>query len=69
MSVKANSLENPERDLQMTTREATEPSEAGKLAALRQRIAEAKVATPDAPIPECRDCYRRGWMAALRALE
>ncbi len=78
MSVKPEHLDNAERDLELMNREArggkrvaaavTSPDE--ELKALRQRIALHLASPPEgAPIPECRDCYRRGWMAALRALE
>jgi len=83
MSVKPGTLENPERDLSVTNRESTVLSvlkrgaadmsvasdPASDLEALRQRIAEAKAATPTAPIPECVACYRRGWADALKSLE
>jgi len=77
MSVKTGELENAERDLELATREqkngkrlttATDPGE--QLQVLRRRI-EAGLTTPSegAPIPECRACYRKGWMAALKSLE
>jgi len=70
------SLDNPERDLELANREARGGKRIATatadeaLTALRQRIA-MRLASPleGAPIPECRDCYRRGWMAALQSLE
>ena len=78
MTVKPESLENAERDLELLTRDVKGGKKATAIAAgsaeeelmaLRQRIAAAMTLTPEAPIPECRDCYRRGWQAALRSLE
>jgi hypothetical protein len=76
MSVKTGEIENAERDLELANREtktrrvaaATDPGE--QLQALRQRIAAGMSRPPEgAPIPECRACYRRGWMEALKSLE
>jgi hypothetical protein len=78
MSVKAENLENAERDLELMNRDARGGKKApaavartpeDQLIALRQRIAEGLAATPAAPIPECVACYRKGWLAALRSLE
>lgn len=76
MSVKPESLDNAERDLELMNRDvrggkkAAAPRNAEEqLIALRQRIAEGLAATPAAPIPECVACYRKGWLAALRFLE
>jgi len=78
MSVKPETLQNPERGLDLQNREAEgkaprkreEPvAAAGELEHLRERIAAAKATTPKDPIPHCGDCYRRGWTAALRSLE
>jgi len=78
MSVKAGILENAERDLTLTNREAGVVAPALKrgggkaeeeLIALRQRIADAQTVTPSPRIPECTACYRRGWADALKSLE
>jgi hypothetical protein len=77
MSVKPENLDNAERDLELMNRAsgkkvaaAVAPSAEDELKALRQRIAAALASPPEgAPIPECRACYRKGWMAALKALE
>jgi predicted exporter len=75
MSVKPESLNNAERDLEVMTREPKGVRKASaavsaeeQLIALRQRIAEGLAAAPAAPIPECVACYRKGWLAALRSL-
>ena len=77
MSVKPSELDNPERGLNLSTREGgeekprskREDAAAAELKALRERIAAAKTATPRDPIPHCGDCYRRGWAAAIRAVD
>ena len=75
MSVKAGTIENREQDLTVENRVVSggRPEKATieeQLQALRQRIRAGLAAPPEgAPVPECRDCYRRGWMAALKALE
>ncbi len=80
MTVKSESLDNAERDLELLNRETksgkrvatatiTQDEALTALTALRQRIAEGLAATPTAPIPECAACYRKGWMAALKSLE
>jgi hypothetical protein len=78
MSVKPEQIENAERDLELMNRDARggkkaaavmAPSAEDQLIALRQRIAELLAATPTPPIPECAACYRKGWMAGLKALE
>lgn len=74
MAVKPGTLENREQDLALENRTIAtggkESMTAGEqLIALRQRIAEGLAATPTAPIPECVACYRKGWLAALKALE
>jgi len=78
MSVKPESLDNAERDLELMNRDAKggkkvtavmARSAEDELTALRQRIAERLAETPVAPIPECAACYRKGWLAALRSLE
>jgi hypothetical protein len=78
MVVNRGDLDNPERDLQLSTREGAEKPRkhddtAAELRALRQRIAAAGNLPGIAPPlgeakPCCADCYRRGWHAALRSL-
>lgn len=80
MSVRPQELENPERDLALETRENTrrfgrKPDEAQEaelqaLRHLRERLEGAKAnTTPSDTAPHCADCYRRGWRAALAAVE
>jgi hypothetical protein len=67
-----DNLETPERGMNLQTRDKGAKkwvaSAESELEALRERIAAGLAATPEAPIPECVACYRKGWMAALRAL-
>lgn len=77
MVVKAADLDNPERGMDLSTREAGEEKPgrkredpaAAELKAMRERIAAAKATTPRDPIPHCGDCFRRGWEAAVRAVD
>jgi hypothetical protein len=75
MTVKTGTVENAERDLGLTNREqkvTTRPVSAtadDQLRELRRRIAEALTTMPKDDTPHCGDCYRRGWKAALRAIE
>lgn len=77
MSVRPETLETPESTLELVTREAEvkpsrklgESPEGAELKGLRGRVAVAKAITPKDPIPHCGDCYRRGWDAALRAID
>ena len=69
-----DNLDTPERGMKLQTRESKGAkkgtlSTESELEALRKRIAAGLAATPDAPIPECVACYRKGWMAALLSLE
>jgi predicted phage gp36 major capsid-like protein len=78
MSVKPESLENPERDLALETRENTRrfsrkveevEAELQALRQLRDRLATAKAtARPKDTAPHCSDCFARGWAAAVRAI-
>jgi len=75
MSVKASELETPERGLNLVTREGQEERKgkkdesANELAAVRERIAEAKRLQPAGAQLHCRDCFQRGRDAAIRAIE
>jgi hypothetical protein len=76
MSVKSRELENPERGLELQNRDAgdergrrREDSAGAELRALRERVAAVKSTKPLDPVPHCGDCYRRGWAAAVRAIE
>ena len=76
MAVKSSDLDNPEQHVDLTDREGHAahvkrgaPTAHEELLVLRQRIATALATTPTAPIPECAACYRRGWVAALRAID
>ena len=81
MAVNAEDIENPERGLELTTRRRAGPKHAPAavqpqddsaelLEMYERRFAAVKAMTPkDDPAPHCRDCYRRGWSAALRMLE
>jgi hypothetical protein len=73
MSVRPETLEHGERDLALQDRDVKSGRKSGvspeaALAALRQRIATALAREPNAPIPECQACYRKGWRAALQSL-
>jgi hypothetical protein len=51
---------------------ASSSSRPAKLRALRDRISEAQLDDVILALdkaPHCRDCFRRGWRAALRAIE
>lgn len=66
MSVRPETLENREQG------PAERPSRKGaaELETLRSRIAMLKaIERPRDSQPHCSDCYRRGWRAALAALE
>lgn len=79
MTVKSSELEVPERDLDLVTRTETRPArkrddgaeaaELGQLRQLRDRLEDAKRTKPQDDAPHCGDCFRRGWEAALKALE
>jgi len=76
--VKGSDLAIPERGMSVQTRthsnRATEDQESVAMDALlemRKRLEDAKVtapATKDAR-PHCSDCFRRGWLAAIGAVE
>lgn len=74
MSVKAESLENAERDLDLVNRDGGKKGNefATQLRALRQRIQAGLNSPPEDPRPDnaaaCRACYQRGWQAALKSL-
>lgn len=76
MAVKAENLVIPERDLAVATREvssavANEPE--AQLLALRQKIRTGLNKVGDDPRPKdapaCRECFQRGWLAAMRSLQ
>ena len=78
MSVKPEALDNQERDLNLVNRESRklprsqnrEDAAAVELRVLRERVAMAKADDkPKDPRPHCGDCYRRGWAAAVAAIE
>lgn len=80
MAVKAETLDTPERDMTVQTRDGKavrKPgeslSEADALRRLQQKIrvglnSEASVDPRDGNPPACRACYQRGWAAALKSL-
>lgn len=79
MTVTRGNLDDPERDLSLSTRNGAEKparkrdDAAGELKVLRERIAAAGNVATIVPAegeakPCCADCYRRGWHAALRSL-
>jgi hypothetical protein len=77
-AVKAESLENAERDIEIMNREtkggkATASEPAAQLVALRQRIRRGLNEVGDDPrpkdAPSCRECFQRGWLAAMRSLQ
>jgi hypothetical protein len=72
MAVKGTDLETPERGMNLEnrgSRPAGSDDAAAQLKALRERIAAARATIPRDPIPHCGVCFRRGWEAALGALE
>ncbi len=76
MSVTSETLEHPERDLDLVNRDMkgkprTKPGAApadDELQALRQRIGSAKATVGQDPKSHCRDCFQRGWLAAVREI-
>lgn len=71
MAVKPEQIENPERAIDLSNREIGSAKKVAhdELKALRARIAELHATIPQDSRPHCADCYRRGWAAALRALQ
>jgi len=77
MAVRPENLENPERAMDLSTREddpkgrKREDPAAAELKALRERIEAVKAEPPLAryPEPACRACFVSGWAAAVKALE
>lgn len=74
----ATAIENAERDLTVQNREAKTAKKVGpdaeeRLHEIRRRIKAGLnvVGTDPRPkdAPICKECFQRGWMAALRALE
>jgi hypothetical protein len=79
MAVKTESLENGERDMALQDREGkgnrgvqTTMDAAAQLVALRQRMRRAANEVGEDPRPKdappCRECFQRGWLAAIAAL-
>lgn len=79
MAVKPHELQNQERGMSIETRgiaraKAAEPEDVAvaELLAIRKRIEEARVTTPNNPAPHCSHCaggFADGWRAALEAVE
>jgi hypothetical protein len=84
MSVKGSDLENPEKDLDLTTRDpkgtpavldaihrvkSGKPSADSELQALRARMDTARGITPQGAELHCRDCWEKGRNAAIRTIE
>lgn len=81
MAQRARNLVNPESDLDLENRkpkgarkveEDIQRVKTGKpteLEALRERIAAVKAAPPKDDAPHCADCFQRGAIAAVRAIE
>jgi len=78
MSVRPETLENPERALDLSTRRPApdakqgsqrEGSSAAELRAVRERIEAAHAIKPQGAELHCADCWRRGRDAALRLIE
>jgi hypothetical protein len=76
MAVKPETLRTPEDGLDLQDREARGAKKVNEdqvrlLSALRERLAAAKAANPQAhdDSPHCSDCFRRGWEAGVRAVE
>lgn len=77
MAVKTETLEKPERGMNLTTRETADierlkgsPTAEDELQALRDRVARVKALEPVDQKPiHCHDCFSRGWLAAVQAVE
>ena len=73
MAVKSGTLENRERDLDIQNREGHTPSAEEQLQALRRKIRAGLNAAGEDPRPKdapaCRECFNRGWFAAMQSLE
>lgn len=78
MAVKAETLETPERGLNLVARDGPEEERAAKakkaeasaeLAAMRERIHGAKRLEPAGAQQHCRDCFQKGRDAAIKAIE
>ena len=78
MAVRPASLETPERDLRLATREPAAEEEraeqrragpAEELRTMRDRIEAARKLKPEGHDLHCLDCFNRGRDAALRTIE
>ena len=74
MAVRPESLETPERDLSLRTREEApppvrKPSAFEELRALKEKIVALRQAPPPDAKPHCRDCFLRAVRATLDAIE
>lgn len=78
MATTAEQLDHQEKDLDLRNRQggkktASPPSSAEEqLAVLRRRIQAGTNAVGDDPRPKdapaCRECFQRGWLAAMQSL-
>lgn len=79
MAVTTDQIENQERDLDLRNRQgggkkpaATTSTVEEQLHALRQRIRAGQNIVGDDPRPKdapaCRECFQRGWLAAMQSL-
>lgn len=75
MNVTPETLDNPERELDIANRDMKGKSRAktgtpadDELQALRQRIGAAKSTVGQDPKSHCRDCFQRGWKAAVKEI-
>ncbi len=77
MTISADELDNPERDLALATRSSKPPAEASELrlqvetlgaalAKYERRILRATAADPAPAFNHCRDCHRRGFARAVQ---
>jgi hypothetical protein len=72
MSVRPETLENPERDLNLVNRQEDERSAKRKrdeAAGFRERIETARQLKPEGSDLHCVDCFQRGRDAAIRLIE
>jgi len=71
MAVRSHELENQERGLALEDRAVqSKPNAEDELRAFRGRIAALKASPPtNDNVHCCRDCFRRGVEAAVRAVE
>lgn len=69
MSVRPETLETPETDLRLATRNRLKPTADDILRDIYASIEAARKLAPQGSELHCRDCFNRGRDAAIRAIE